>query len=245
MVTEEMRRLCKSVFGQAAQFFPAHGMTEGGGTIGYNEHDGDDAVVPATDGGILSVGRVQPGCKIRIVDTDTQMPVKIGEKGDLHLCSHNIITEYMENRAADDFYQLGDNRWFKTGDLAMMDGQGFIYVMGRSKDIIKFHGISLSPSVLEGALNKDKEIQVKVLGLAEAQHGEVPVAVVKCTASKQDGIKERLVRQSVEYLGEDYALHHVYFVEELGLKEFPLNSTGKVERRQLLEAIKRTSQRSQ
>lgn len=237
IVTSDMRKICKSVFGNSAHFFPAHGMTEGGATIGYSPSDVEDSSVPMTEGGILSIGKAQKRCRIRLVNPDTQKPVNIGEKGDLHLSSPNLITSYGQGLSPDDFYILEGSHWFKTGDVAMMDENGYIFILGRSKDIIKYHGVSLSPAVLEGVLNTDSEVQVKVVGLPDSQHGEVPVAFVKTSEGRREGLEAKVIEQSARDLGEDYAIHRVYFLEDHGMQDFPLNPTGKIVRRDLLDAI--------
>lgn len=243
IITRDLIKRAKSSLGQSFQVWTAHGMTEGGGITGWLEDDDDDSEIPATEAGILSIGRPLKGAKAKVVDTDTERVLKRGEKGHLHLSSPAIVRSYLEDRNAEDFYQDEDGWWFKTGDLGVIDERDYIYILGRSKDIIKYHAVSLSPAVLEGALNKDDDVVVKVVGLDDSKHGTIPVAVVKCSSGRE-GLAEKLKKDSFDRLGEDYRLHHVYFLQDLGMSDFPLNATGKVVRTELQSAILKYNNRS-
>ena len=118
-----------------------------------------------------------------------------------------------------------------------MDEEGYIFIIGRIKDIIKQSGINLSPGVLEATLNKHEGINAAVLGIPDPIRGEVPVAVQPGTLTKSD--KERIQKIVADGLGTDYALQEVYSLSELGMDDFPFNPMGKLQKYKMREAILR------
>ena len=113
---------------------------------------------------------------LRIVD-DRHHPLPVGEVGEI-ICRSPLATHgyYKNPEATSASFRDG---WFYTGDLGYFDEAGFLYVVGRKKDMIKSGGISVYPLEIESALYGHPEVlEAAVLGVPDAQWGEAVTAVV-------------------------------------------------------------------
>jgi acyl-CoA synthetase (AMP-forming)/AMP-acid ligase II len=139
----------------------SYGATEfAGGVAGWNLDD-HRAFGRAKRG---SVGRAHPGCQLRVVDRDSGAVLGAGGEG------------LLEVRSA----QLGPGSgWVRTTDLARIDGDGFLYVLGRADAAIIRGGFKIHPDVVKAALEEHPEVaEAAVVGLPDARLGQVPVAAV-------------------------------------------------------------------
>ena len=146
---------------------------------------------------------------LRIVD-DQNNPVKVSEVGEI-ICQSPLATEgyYMNPEATNASFKDG---WFYTGDLGYFDEEGYLFVVGRKKDMVKSGGISIYPLEIEGVLYKHPDvIEAAVIGVPDPQWGEALKAVVVLKeggkvsgAELQQFCKERLssykVPKSVEFV---------------------------------------------
>ncbi len=113
---------------------------------------------------------------LRIVDDDNQ-PVKVGEVGEI-ICQSPLATHgyYKNPEATSASFRDG---WFYTGDLGYFDEEGFLYVAGRKKDMVKSGGISIYPLEIESVIYGHPAIlEAAVIGVPDAQWGEAVKAVV-------------------------------------------------------------------
>lgn len=217
-----------------ARIIPVWGMSEGTGMIGPRELD--RAIPWRTWYDIISVGKIARSAHIRICDP--QDPTKIlrrGLEGELHVNGPAMITQYVDNVQPELFYTDSSGRWIRTGDKALMDEDGYVFMTGRLKDIIKQSGINISPFVLEATLDKADNISSAVFGVPHPIKGEEPVAVVtgKMSERRRSSIKQ-IISSS---LGKDFALKQVYGLEELGMKDWPLSAQGKIQKFKLKEEM--------
>lgn len=148
----------RDVFWKAVKAFPhaqvvvSHGMTEGRAVfLPFSNSEPED--VPF-HGEIAPIGVAGQGSRIRIVDDVTKEIVVRGKPGELHLNSPNIVSGYLGGIKAEDFYDDARGRWFKTGDLALMNADGIVYILGRVKDRIKRAGVPITPAALESCIDK-------------------------------------------------------------------------------------------
>ena len=230
MITKDLCAKCMSSF-PLANFRVGHGMTEGGGLFewpfwepGY-EIEFYDEIAP--------LGKVTKGARLRVVGEDGK-PVRRGESGELHVCANSVIRHYLDNEHADSFYRDEHGQWFKTGDTGMINKDGIVYILGRSKDIIKRAGVSITPAAIEGALQKYTGSQVAVLAVAHVTLGQEPFAIVGSFAGKSvEDLKQRVI----DVFNKDFALAGACEIAELGLAEFPLNATGKIQKLELQQAL--------
>jgi len=111
-----------------------------------------------------SVGRVNPGVQIRIVDPDEEADVPVGQTGLLWIKAP----------------QLGDREWVKTTDLASMDAEGFVWIRGRADNAIIRGGFKIVPSEVVAILERHPSVRsAAVIGLPDERLGQVPVAAIE------------------------------------------------------------------
>jgi acyl-CoA synthetase (AMP-forming)/AMP-acid ligase II len=139
----------------------SYGATEfGGGVAGWNLAD-HNQYAAAKRG---SVGRAHAGCSLRVVDPD--------DGADLGLDTVGLL----EVRAA----QLGTDEWVRTTDLARIDADGFLWIVGRADQTILRGGYKVQPEVVRAALERVPGVaEAAVVGVADARLGAVPVAAVE------------------------------------------------------------------
>ena len=127
-----------------------YGMTEIGGA----------AYVPAADlermSGSGSCGVATPFRELLIADEQGE-PVPTGEPGELLVRGRGMLKGYYRNPEATQ--QAFVNGWFRTGDIARMDAEGFVYIFGRMKDLVRRSGENISAREVEGVLRSMPEIQ--------------------------------------------------------------------------------------
>jgi len=133
----------------------------GGGVAGWNLSD-HQRFWAAKRG---SVGRAHPGCELRVVDSETGAPVAVGQDG------------LLEVKAV----QMGDGSgWTRTTDLARMDDDGFLWILGRADQAIIRGGFKVRPDDVRAALERDSRVRAAaVVGREDARLGAVPVAAVE------------------------------------------------------------------
>lgn len=150
-VTHSLLRRTVALF-PAAQVCINHGMTEGPGSFVWPFFGVPVDDVPSF-GEVCPIGVAAPGATVRIWDWEKQCVAPRRQLGELHLQNDIIIRHYMEGRSEESFYndKLG-RRWFKTGDLAMMDPDGLVYILGRKKDMIQRAGVGIIPAAIENTI---------------------------------------------------------------------------------------------
>ena len=123
-----------------------------------------------------SVGKPLPGVEVRIVDSEG-VPVGPGEVGELLVRTKSSMRGYIGSNAPPPMDPQG---WLRTGDRGRFDADGYLYITGRSKNIIICGGFNIVPEEIEAVLAQDPAVRdVVVLGIADARLGEIPVALVE------------------------------------------------------------------
>ena len=127
---------------------------------------------------------------LRIVDEDNQ-PVKVGEVGEI-ICQSPLATHgyYKNPEATNASFRDG---WFYTGDLGYFDEEGYLFVAGRKKDMVKSGGISIYPLEIESVIYSHPAIlEAAVIGVPDPQWGEAVKAVVVLKPGAALGAEELL-----------------------------------------------------
>ncbi len=124
-----------------------------------------------------TVGPALPGVGLRIVD-DAGQPLPAGEIGGVQVRGPNVFQGYwqMPEKTAEEFTADG---WFKTGDVGRLSDDGFLSIVGRSKDLVITGGYNVYPAEIEGLLNELPGVaESAVVGVPHPDFGEAVVAVV-------------------------------------------------------------------
>lgn len=176
-----------------------------------------------------TVGPPLPGVSVRIVSGD-DVELPDGETGALEVKGANVFSGYWRKPAktAEDFTADG---WFKTGDLARRDADGYVAIVGRAKDLIISGGLNIYPKEIEGYLNElDGVVESAVIGVPHDDFGEAVTAVVVRAPDRDDLTENILLTKLKERIANYKVPKRVLFTGEL-----PRNAMGKVQKNVLRE----------
>ena len=128
---------------------------------------------------VTTVGRAHPHVEVKIVDPATGATVPRGTPGEQCTRGYGVMLGYWDDPEATDAAIDGDG-WMHTGDLAVMDGDGYVSIVGRIKDTIIRGGENISPREIEEVLHTLPEVSAaEVIGVPSARYGEEVMAWVK------------------------------------------------------------------
>ncbi|MBF8964609.1 AMP-binding protein [Pontibacter sp. FD36] len=177
---------------------------------------------------VSTVGKVHPHLEVKIVDPETGLIVPRGQKGELCTRGYSVMLGYWDMPEVTE--RVLQNGWMHTGDLAIMDEEGYVQVVGRIKDLIIRGGENIAPREIEEFLLTHEAISdVHVIGVPDHKYGEEVMAWVK-------------LRKGFYATSEDIAAYckgqiatfkipkYWKFVEE-----FPMTVTGKVRKVEMRE----------
>lgn len=209
-----------------AHIVSAWGMTENLVVTSTRLIDPPDKVF-GTDG--LPV----PGMEIRVVDAAGQV-LAADQEGDLQSRGPSHFVGYLKRPER---YDMDDQGWFKTGDLARIDADGYVRITGRSKDIIIRGGENVPVVEVEQMLHRHPAIQkVAVVGVPDARLGERAVAYVTLRPGQSFTLE-----QMKQFL-EEQRMTKQYWPETLiVLDELPHTPTGKIQKFRLREMAREQS----
>jgi fatty-acyl-CoA synthase len=126
-------------------------------------------------------GRIAPGVEVRVVDPETGAERATGEEGEIVVRGPTVTRGYYADpQASAAAFRDG---WFHTGDLGVRTGDGFVFYVGRLKDMLKVGGFNVAPQEIESLLLAHGSVEdAAVTGAPDARLGEVPVAFVRLRA---------------------------------------------------------------
>jgi acyl-CoA synthetase (AMP-forming)/AMP-acid ligase II len=167
-----------------------------------------------------SVGQIAPPAVVRIVDEHDE-PLPPDEVGEVRLQMPGRQREYFEDPEAT--AEMWRDGWLVTGDLGKLDADGYLYIVGRSKDVIIRGGNNVHATDVEHALiQHDAVKEIAVVGAPHPVLGEDVVAFVVLQPGAEAGAEE-LRAFGLEHLADYKVPRQFIFVDEL-----PRNPTGKV-----------------
>jgi len=192
---------------------------------GLTETNAPTVVLPMGSKNIESVGRPAPWIEVKIF-SDYNRELKPGEIGEVAVKSWVVTDGYFKDeKLTQETIRAG---WFHTGDLGRFDAQGFLYIVGRKKEMIKVGGEIVFEPEVEAALQKHPDIaEAAVVGAADKLRGEVPKAFLVVKEGKN--ISEEDLRYFLRrHLAHFKIPHYFEFCATL-----PKNRTGKIDKEQL------------
>ncbi len=175
-----------------------------------------------------TVGPALPGVSVRVVNAEGT-PCASGEIGDIQVRGPNVFRGYwqMPEKTAEEFSSDG---YFKTGDVGRFDEDGYLSIVGRSKDLIISGGYNVYPKEIESVID-DMEgvLESAVIGVPHADFGEAVTAIVVPLASTN--LSEGAIIEALKLKIANFKVpKRVHFVDEL-----PRNTMGKVQKNVLRE----------
>ena len=174
-----------------------------------------------------SVGPLVPNTEGRIVEPATGEDVAAGEVGELWARGPQVMKGYL-NRPDATAETIDADGWLRTGDLCRADEDGYLYVVDRLKELIKYKGFQVAPAELEAVLLSHPEVaDAAVVGSSDEEAGELPKALV---VAKGDLTAEEVMSFVAERVAPHKKVRKVEFVEEI-----PKSPSGKILRRVLIE----------
>jgi len=178
---------------------------------------------------VSTVGQVHPHVEIKIVDPETGRTLPRGELGEFCTRGYSVMLGYWNNDAATDA-SIDAAGWMHTGDLAVMDADGYVNIAGRIKDMIIRGGANVYPREIEEFLYRHPKIQeVQVIGVPDPKFGEELMAWIQLKPGErldEDAVKSFCRGQIAHYKVPRY----VKFVDA-----FPMTVTGKIQKFKMRE----------
>ena len=179
---------------------------------------------------VTTIGRVLPHQEVKIVDPATGRTLPRGSQGELCVRGYHVMVRY-DNRPEATAEAIDEKRWLHTGDLAMMDEQGYVSITGRLKDVVIRGGENLYPREIEEFIHGLPMVSdVYVVGVPDRKMGEEVLAFVKLREGHAAPTTEEF-----RALCRGHIAHYKIPRYWLVVDEFPMTVTGKVQKFKLRE----------
>jgi long-chain acyl-CoA synthetase len=184
--------------------------------------------------GCLAVGVPIFNTGAQVIDDEGKV-LGAGEVGEIVVSGPQVVPGYWQN--PEETANAFRDGWFHTGDVGLMDGDGWFYVVDRKKDQINASGYKVWPREVEDALYEHPAVrEVAVIGVPDQYRGETVKAFVSFRPG-QSATVEELKAHSRERLAAYKVPREIEFIEEL-----PKTASGKILRRELRQASTTSSQ---
>jgi fatty-acyl-CoA synthase len=221
--TEVMKRVVDQM--HLNEITIAYGMTE---TSPVSCQSSTDTPL---DKRVSTVGTVQPHLEVKIIDPETGAVTPVGKSGELCTRGYSVMHGYWEDEPRTR-EAIDAEHWMHTGDLATMDAEGYVNIVGRIKDLVIRGGENIYPREIEEFLYRHPKVQdVQVVGLPDKKYGEELCAwiIVKPGQTATDTeIRDFCKGQIAHYKVPRY----IQFVTE-----FPMTVTGKIQKFKIRDAM--------
>lgn len=195
-----------------------YGLTETSPVVTCNPIDGTER--------LGTIGIPLPNTEVKIID-DEGNDLALGERGELCVKGPQVMPGYWQR--PDETAETFMKEWFKTGDIAVMDEDGFFKIVDRKKEMILVSGFNVYPNEVEDALSAHEMVnEVGVIGIPDERSTERVVAYV--IANDKSLTAEELIAFSRQSLTSYKVPKEIYFVDEL-----PKSNVGKILRRIIKE----------
>ena len=193
----------------------AYGMTETSPVSTQTRKD------DSLDRRTSTVGKVHPHVEVMVVDPETDLPVPRGVPGELCTRAYSVMIGYWNE--PEKTAEVLRNRWMHTGDLATMDEEGYLNIVGRIKDMVIRGGENVYPREIEEFLYTHPDIvDAQVIGVPDEKYGEELMAWVRLKEGAS--LDAEALREFCQGKLAHYKIpRYVHTVDE-----FPMTVTGKI-----------------
>jgi len=222
---EVMKRVIKEM--HCSEITIAYGQTESSPVITQTRTD--DPIELR----VASVGRALPEVEVKIVNPTCDSELEVGEQGEL--CTRGyLVMEGYYNMPEATAQAIDTEGWLHTGDLAVMDENGYCRITGRIKDMIIRGGENIYPREVEEFLYTHPKVQdVQVVGVPDRKYGEQVLACIRLKEG-ENGSPEEIKEFCHGQISRLKIPHYVQFVDS-----YPMTASGKIQKFKLREmAIK-------
>jgi len=181
---------------------------------------------------VSTVGQVQPHLQVKVVDPESGAVVPVGQTGELCTLGYSVMHGYWGDpeKTAE---AIDADGWMHTGDLATMDAQGYVNIVGRIKDMVIRGGENIYPREVEEFLYRHPQVQdVQVVGIPDQKYGEELCAWIIVRPGQtldEESIRAFCKGQIAHYKVPRY----IRFVSE-----FPMTVTGKIQKFKIRDEMK-------
>ncbi|EJE50135.1 acyl-CoA synthetase (AMP-forming)/AMP-acid ligase II [Acidovorax sp. CF316] len=181
---------------------------------------------------VSTVGQVQPHLEVKIVNPDTGATVPVGERGEFCTRGYSVMHGYWGDEAKTR-EAIDADGWMHTGDLATMDAEGYVNIVGRIKDMVIRGGENIYPREIEEFLYRHPQVQdVQVVGVPDARYGEELCAWIVVKPGQE--LTEEAVRAFCKGQIAHYKVpRYIRFVAG-----FPMTVTGKIQKFRIRDEMK-------
>jgi long-chain acyl-CoA synthetase len=196
---------------------------------GMTETCPPNTVTPLDSTNIASVGKPAPNCEINIFDEDNR-ELPAGEIGEIAIHGWIVMEGYYKDPEAT--AAVKRNGWLYTGDLGRFDKEGFLYIMGRKKEMIKVGGQIVYAPEVEAALQKHEAVaETAVIGVPDSLRGEAVKAFVVLRESA------KTTPEDLRYFAKEH-LAHFKVPQSIEIRSaLPKNRTGKIDKELLKSEV--------
>ena len=182
---------------------------------------------------IYSVGTIHDHLEIKIIDPKTQAILKRGESGELCTRGYSVMLKYWNSPEATR-QVIDEQRWMHSGDLAMMDEDGYLHISGRIKDLIIRGGENISPKEIEDFLYTYKGVMdAQVIGVPSEKYGEEIMAWIK----PNEGVT--ITEEELRDFCKERIAHYKIPKYWKFVSEFPMTISGKIRKVEMREIAAR------
>ncbi len=228
----EVMKQVVSVMG-ASEMTIVYGQTES--SPGITQTRGEDSLELR----VTTVGRALPNVEVKIVDPATDQEVPRGVQGELCSRGYHVMKGYYKNPEAT-AKAVDADKWLHTGDLAVMDENGYCKITGRIKDMIIRGGENIYPREIEEFFYTHPKIKdVQVIGVPSKKYGEEVVAYIQVKPGEKTTEDELLA-----YCKGKISFHKIpaffFFVDE-----YPTTASGKIQKYKLRESATKALKREE
>ncbi|PKB19212.1 acyl-CoA synthetase (AMP-forming)/AMP-acid ligase II [Novosphingobium kunmingense] len=205
-----------------------YGMTEGGVSCVLIAHEFPDK--------LHTVGRPVPGHDLKVLDENLN-EVAPGQPGELVGKSPTMMLGYKNQpeKTREGYWidPADGSVWQRMGDVGIVDADGFVTLVGRTKDVIISGGFNIFPVDLEGELARDERVvEAAVVGVPSDKWGETPVGFVVLKPGVDDSALEAIRNAANSHLGKTQRVAELYAIDEM-----PRSHIGKLLKTDLREMV--------